>query len=869
MTTFESFSLWVVLGIALLGLTYAMLLRRQVMREDKGTERMQEIWGSIKTGADTYLTRQRRIIVPLIVVLTFVLFLSVYVVPPTAEAMVRFAGMSAESVKLIVGLGRALAFVMGAIFSLIVGQFGMRTAVQGNVRVAAASRVSFDKALKIGYRSGTITGMLTDGLGLLGGIVIFMIFKTAAPDVLLGFGFGATLLALFMRVGGGIYTKAADVGADLVGKVEAGIPEDDPRNPAVIADLVGDNVGDCAGMAADIFESYEVTMVAGLILGLVLVSLTGSMKWIIFPFLVRGIGVFSSMIGTYLVRGKSGGESGNAAMSAINKGFYTSAAICLVAFALLANFYMHEWRAFLSVGVGILLAICIDELTKYFTDPERKPVKDIARSSTTGTATLILQGLFVGFESTVWSLMVIAATILSAIIIYKGQPFSYVLYGVAMTGIGMLTLTGNNVAMDSFGPIADNANGIAEMVGLEGEPRKILADLDAVGNTTKAITKGVAIGSAVIAAVALFGSFITDVSLAQTGIGVPKGAQLMATGIRISVPVVFIGLLIGGAIPWLFSSLTLNSVTRAASLVVREVRRQFRIPGLMEGKVEPDYESTVVICTTAAQKELLGLALLAILSPIIVGLVLGVEGLGGFLGGVILSGQLLAVFMSNAGGAWDNAKKLIEEGSYGGKGSESHKASVVGDTVGDPLKDTSGPALNPMIKVINLVALLAAPIIIKYTEFSLGLVVTVAVLTAIVAGAIWYSLHTGEHEYAEISTDAVEQEKQATAAMFPQVVTTPSGTWFVPDPSIVERYGSDYRTATDPFLKLVIPDVESGQMQPVEAGGQSDDAFLKMVIPEVGEILARPGSYEGTAMDPFLKLVIPEAAEPDRTSKPE
>jgi len=404
---------------------------------------------------------------------------------------------------------------------------------------------------------------------------------------------------------------------------------------------------------------------------------------------------------------------------------------------------------------------------------------------------------------------------------------------------------------------------------LEGEPRKILADLDAVGNTTKAITKGVAIGSAVIAAVALFGSFITDVSLAQKGIGVPKGAQLMATGIRISIPVVFIGLLIGGAIPWLFSSLTLNSVTRAASLVVREVRRQFRIPGLMEGKVEPDYESTVGICTTAAQKELLGLALLAILSPIIVGLVLGVEGLGGFLGGVILSGQLLAVFMSNAGGAWDNAKKLIEEGSYGGKGSESHKASVVGDTVGDPLKDTSGPALNPMIKVINLVALLAAPIIIKYTEFSLGLGVTVAVLITIVAGAIWYSLHTGEHEYAEISTDAVEQEKQATAAMFPQVVMTPSGTWFVPDPSIVERYGSDYRTATDPFLKLVIPDVESGQMQPVEAGGQSDDAFLKMVIPEVGEIRARPGSYEGTAMDPFLKLVIPEAAEPDRTSKPE
>ena len=812
MTTFESISLWVVLGIAVLGLAYAFFLRRQVMREDKGTEKMQQVWSGIKAGADTYLTRQQKIIIPLVVVLTFALFLSVYVVPPSAEAIARFHGMTPAAIKLVVGLGRALAFVMGALFSLMVGQFGMRTAVQGSVRVAAASEQSFDKSLKIAYRSGTITGMLTDGLGLLGGTVIFLIFRKAAPDVLLGFGFGGTLLALFMRVGGGIYTKAADVGADLVGKVEAGIPEDDPRNAAVVADLVGDNVGDCAGMAADIFESYEVTMVSGLILGLVLVAITGQIKWIIFPLIVRGIGVFSSIIGTYLVRGRSGDQAGNAAMKSINKGFYTSAAICIVAFALLAQFYMHEWRAFFSVAVGILLAITIDELTKHFTDPAHKPVKEIARASTTGTATLLLQGLFVGFESTVWSILVIAATIMSAVIIYHGQPVSYVLYGVAMTGIGMLTLTGNNVAMDSFGPIADNANGIAEMVGMEGKSRKILADLDAVGNTTKAITKGVAIGSAVIAAVALFGSFLTDVSLAQARLGIPTATRLLATGIRVSTPKVFIGLLIGGAIPWLFSALTLNSVSRAASLIVHEVRRQFKIPGLMEGKVDPDYKKAVSICTTAAQKELLGLSILAMFTPIIVGLVLGVEGLGGFLAGVIVSGQLLAVFMSNSGGAWDNAKKLVEDGHYGGKNSEAHRASVVGDTVGDPLKDTAGPALNPMIKVINLVALLSAPIIIRYAHFSFGLAAVVTVMFSAVAVSVWYSKRTGAQEYEEMSADVVEHEHEesrvaiSAPASLPHPVMTGQ---LMPHPSIIMRYGSDYRKAGESFVKLNESEVEA------------------------------------------------------------
>lgn len=747
-TLFEAISLWIVLGIAFLGLVYALFLRFQIMKEDKGTQRMIEVWEAIKQGADAYLMKQLKTVLPFIALLTIALFFSVYIVPPSSEALERFPQLSSDQVKAAVGFGRAGAFVMGALFSLMVGQLGMRMAVQGNVRVAAASRMSFDKALKIAYRAGTITGMLTDGLGLLGGTIIFMMFQKAAPDALLGFGFGGTLLALFMRVGGGIYTKAADVGADLVGKVEAGIPEDDPRNAAVIADLVGDNVGDCAGMAADIFESYEVTIVSGLILGLSLVHITGEAKWILFPLFVRAIGVFASIIGTYQVKGRKEEKRGNA-MNAINRGFYTSSCICFISFAILAHFYMHEWRAFFSVAAGIVLAILIDELTKYFTHPHHAPVKEISSSSRTGSATLILSGLSVGFESTVWAILVIGATIFAAIIIYWGQPVAFVLYGVAMTGIGMLTLTGNNVAMDSFGPISDNANGIGEMTGMDKNARQIMADLDAVGNTTKAITKGVAIGSAVIAAVSLFGSYITDVTKVQAQLNVPEAQQLLNTGIRISIPMVLVGLLIGGAVPWLFSSLTINAVSRAASLIVMEVRRQFKIPGLMEGKVKPDYKKAVSICTGAAQKELISLALLAILTPLIVGLVFQVEALGGFLGGAILSGQLLAVFMANAGGAWDNAKKLIEDGLYGGKGSACHKAAVVGDTVGDPLKDTSGPALNPMIKVINLVSLLAAPILIQYNKATPLLVVIVALAVVAVGSAIWYSKRPGLKEFRQ------------------------------------------------------------------------------------------------------------------------
>jgi K(+)-stimulated pyrophosphate-energized sodium pump len=752
-STFEIIAIWIVLGIAFFGLAYALLLRRQVLAHDKGTERMQAVWGGISEGADTYLKRQLKTIVPLIGVFTIVLFLSVYIVPPSEESKLRFAGRSDEALKLLIGVGRAVAFIMGACFSLMVGQFGMRMAVQANVRVASASTRSFGEALKIAYRAGTVTGMLTDGLGLLGGTIIFMIFGVASPDTLLGFGFGGTLLALFMRVGGGIYTKAADVGADLVGKVEAGLPEDDERNAAVVADLVGDNVGDCAGMAADIFESYEVTIVSSLILGVVCFSITHELSWIIFPLLVRGIGVLSSIIGTYLVKGKKDSKENNA-LGSINKGFYTSAAISIVMFGMIAFFYLHEWRSFLSVVMGIVLALVLDHITKHFTDGHYEPVKEIAKNAKTGAATLILKGMAYGFEVAVWQTVVIALTILSTLIIYWGQPAVFVLYGVAMTGIGMLTLTGNNVAMDAFGPIADNANGIGELAHLDKDARKIMDSLDATGNTTKAITKGVAIGSAVIAAVSLFGSFLTDVSKVQLQMGFDKADLLSSTGIRISVPIIFVGFLIGGVIPWLFSSLTINAVTRAAYQIVEEVRRQFRIPGIIERTVKPDYQRAVDICTISAQRELIPLALIAVVSPLLIGSLLGVEALGGFLAGVILSGQLLAVFMASSGGAWDNAKKTIEDGLYGGKGSDAHHAAVVGDTVGDPLKDTSGPALNPMIKVINLVSLLAAPVLIAYQKpgpLATGMIITGVIAGIIIVGSILFSKRGGfkKHPFIE------------------------------------------------------------------------------------------------------------------------
>lgn len=767
--SFESIAIWVVFAIAIFSIVYAFYLRANILREDKGSEKMQEVWRAIRDGADAYLGRQSKSIWPLIGVLTVVLFASVAIIPPSEEALRQFAGYDAGTVTWIIGGARAIAFIMGAVASMQVGQLGMRIAVEANVRVASASRQSFGKALDIAYRAGLVTGMLTSGLGLLGGTLIFIILGIAAPDALLGFGFGGTLLALFMRVGGGIFTKAADVGADLVGKVEAGIPEDDPRNPAVIADLVGDNVGDCAGMAADIFESSEVTIVSSLILGLALWHVTGNqLEWIIFPLIVRGIGVISTVVGAYFVKSDEDSKSGNA-MKAIFNGLIISAIFSSVLFSIAGYLYLQNiaggwWRIPAAVLVGVILAIVIDRLTDYFTGSDGAPVNEIKKSADTGPATLILSGISGGFESSVWSVIVIAVTIIASILLFGQFGATYILYGVSMTGIGMLTLTGNIVAMDSFGPISDNANGIGEMSWsgqtdkTTQDAQKIMADLDAVGNTTKAITKGVAIGSAVIAAVSLFGSFLVDVSRAQATLGVPPEGLLSATGIRVDIPQVFVGMLIGGALPWLFSSFAVQAVTRAASLIVLEVRRQFKL-GVLDGKIQPDYRQAVSISTTAAQKELVTLALLGVVTPIIVGLTLQVEALGGFLAGIIVSGQLLAVFLNNAGGAWDNAKKLIEDEPKDpaknlGKGSERHKASVVGDTVGDPFKDTAGPALNPMIKVVNLVAVIIAPIVVQYqgvtgTPLAIVWVVSLA-LIGVLAWAVIRSKAPAQSMTAEL-----------------------------------------------------------------------------------------------------------------------
>ena len=698
-TTFEKFALIAVLGVAILGLLYAAFLTRQILREPEGNDKMKHLARAIRIGGNAYLMRQFRTILLVIFVVAVFVFFSGWFASTTSVY---------GNPKWLVGLGRAGGFLMGALFSATVGYLGMNMAMQGNVRVAEAARSSFTKALKIAYRSGTITGMLTDGLGLLGGTIIFIIFFKDAPLVLIGFGFGGTLLALFMRVGGGIYTKAADVGADLVGKVEKGIPEDDPRNAAVIADLVGDNVGDCAGMAADIFESYEVTIVAAMILGILLTIATGDLYWIIFPLLVRSAGVFGSIISTYQVRALREGEN---AMNAIHRAYWLGALITLITSFLFAHFYAHDIRFFWATTIGVILAIVTNYIADYYTSTERTPVKEIAKSTRTGPATVILSGLGWGYESTVVAIIVIALAILGSAIVWRnGLPgvettaismpiqLLCVFYGVALCGIGQLTLTGNNIAMDTFGPVVDNANGIGEMAGLEPKARQTLADLDAVGNTTKAITKCIAIASAVLAAVALFAAFYADYQL---------------TAINLIQWKVFVAFLVGGAIPFLFSSLTIRAVGRAASYIIDEVRYQFaNVKGVWEGTVDPDYGRVVSICTGAAQKELLTPALLAILSPIIIGFLLGLEALAGFLAGVILVGQLLAVFMANTGNAWDNAKKTIEDGLYGGKGSEAHKASVIGDTVGDPLKDTAGPALNPLIKVINLVSVIAASMMV-------------------------------------------------------------------------------------------------------------------------------------------------------------
>ncbi len=715
--SFENNALWVILVVSLVALAFAYYLVREVLAAPEGSEKMKEIARSIQIGAKAYLNRQFRTVAVFMAILTVVLFFAL----PVPE----FASHSDFSIR----FGRSIAFMLGAAFSAITGYTGMWLAVRANVRTANAAKESgLRRALRIAFRAGGVAGMFTVGLGLFGATMILLIYKQDATSVLIGFGFGGALLAMFMRVGGGIFTKAADVGADLVGKVEKGIPEDDPRNAATIADNVGDNVGDCAGMAADLFESYEVTLVASLILGAAAFagSEVGAIAGVMFPLFVRAVGVITSIIGILAVTPRSEEEHG---MRAINRGFFISAAISAAAVFLISGLYMDDLRPALAVLFGLILASVIQILTQYFTDTKYKPVQEIAESTQTGPATTILSGFAIGMESTVWSLLVIAGVIGAAYVL--GDNTREALYFISLTGMGMLTTVGVIVSMDTYGPVSDNAQGIAEMSGeFEGRPAEVLTGLDAIGNSTKAITKGMAIATAVIAATSLFGSFEEALRLAGFDF----------TGIKVDKPNVLVGLLIGGSVAFLFCSLAIRAVGRAASQVVVEVRNQFRDhPGIMDYSEKPDYARVVDICTKTSLRELMTPGLLAVLSPIIVGFAFEAEALGAFLAGAILTGQLLAVMLSNSGGAWDNAKKFIESGHYGGKGSEAHKAAVIGDTVGDPFKDTAGPALNPLIKVMNLVALLFAPVIVEQADNEVVRVVVVAVAVAIVVAAIWVS----------------------------------------------------------------------------------------------------------------------------------
>jgi K(+)-stimulated pyrophosphate-energized sodium pump len=723
--------LWVIGVISLLALAFAYYLVREVLAAPEGTEKMKEIARAIQEGARAYLSRQFRTVGIFIALLTIGLF---FVLPAPANA---------EHSDLSIKLGRSLAFILGAGFSAITGYAGMWLAVRANVRTANAARESgLRRALKIAFRAGGVAGMFTVGLGLLGATVILLIFRGDATSVLVGFGFGGALLAMFMRVGGGIFTKAADVGADLVGKIEQGIPEDDPRNAAVIADNVGDNVGDCAGMAADLFESYEVTLVASLILGAAAFadSEAGAIAGVMFPLFVRAVGVITSIVGILAVTPRSETEHG---MKAINRGFFLSAAISAAAVFVISQVYLDDWRPATAVLIGLILASVIQILTQYFTDTKYRPVQEIAESTVTGPATTILSGFSVGLESTVWSVLIIAGAVVGSF--YLGDSLAERLYFISLTGMGMLTTVGVVVSMDTYGPISDNAQGIAEMSGeFEGRPAQILGGLDAVGNSTKAITKGMAIATAVLAATSLFGSFAEAVLHAM-------GSAAEEFPIRVDNPDVLVGLLLGGSVAFLFSSLAIRAVGRAAMQVVVEVRNQFRDhPGIMDFTEKPDYGRVVDICTKTSLRELMTPGLLAVLSPVIAGFFLGAEALGAFLAGAILTGQLLAVMLSNAGGAWDNAKKYIEEGHYGGKGSEAHTAAVIGDTVGDPFKDTAGPALNPLIKVMNLVALLIAPLVVAHVDDSAIRVSVVAIAAVVLASMIWISKSRRSELEAEI-----------------------------------------------------------------------------------------------------------------------
>ena len=721
--------------IALAALGVAAVLVRQVLAADEGTVNMKNIAKAIQEGASAYLNRQFRTLAIFAVLVFFLLFLL-----PADTQNER--------------IGRSLFFLVGAVFSGITGYMGMWLAVRGNVRVAAAANTSGEQeAMKIAFRTGGVAGMFTVGLGLFGAAIVVLVYKGEAPKVLEGFGFGAALLAMFMRVGGGIFTKAADVGADLVGKVEQGIPEDDPRNAATIADNVGDNVGDCAGMAADLFESYAVTLVAALILGKAAFGDIG----LVFPLVVPAIGVLTAVVGIFAVTPRAGDRSG---MSAINRGFFLSAVISAVLVAVAAYQFLPATLGelqgasdpFLADGVvvnprhmaigavliGIVLAAAIQQLTGYFTETNRKPVDDVSKSSLTGPATVILAGISLGLESAVYSALLIGGAVYAAYLL-GGASVLLGLFAIALAGTGLLTTVGVIVSMDTFGPVSDNAQGIAEMSGdVHGEGAQVLTNLDAVGNTTKAITKGIAIATAVFAATALFGAFRDTVTNAAKSF---TTTDLQYTGtLDISNPANLFGLLIGAAVVFMFSGLAINAVSRAAGSVIFEVRRQFREkPGIMAGTELPDYSRVVDIVTKDSLRELTTPGLLAILTPIAVGFGLGIGALGSFLAGTIATGTLMAVFLSNSGGAWDNAKKFVEDGHFGGKGSEAHAATVIGDTVGDPFKDTAGPAINPLLKVMNLVALLIAPAVVAMTledkdamRIGLALVATAVIVVSVI-----------------------------------------------------------------------------------------------------------------------------------------
>ncbi|MEV4479713.1 sodium-translocating pyrophosphatase [Micromonospora coxensis] len=733
--------------IAAVALVFAAALTKAVLAAGKGTTNMQEISGAVQEGASAYLLRQFRTLAIFVVVAVVLLFLL-----PVHDT---------DGSEVAVKIGRSAFFVVGALFSAFIGGAGMWLATRANLRVAAAAREAQggrEAAMKIAFRTGGVVGFLTVGLGLLGAALVVIIFKGDAPTVLEGFGFGAALLAMFMRVGGGIFTKAADVGADLVGKVEQGIPEDDPRNAATIADNVGDNVGDCAGMAADLFESYAVTLVAALILGRAAFGEQG----LVFPLIVSGIGVLIAIIGVFITRLRASDRNG---LTAINRAFYISALLSAVLVAIATWQYLPATFAELEGGltdvdqnprtvaigavvIGIVLAAAIQALTGYFTETNRRPVQDIGKSSQTGAATVILAGISVGLESAVYSALLIGAGVFGAFLL-GGSSITLSLFAVALAGTGLLTTVGVIVAMDTFGPISDNAQGVAEMSGdIDEDGARILTELDAVGNTTKAITKGIAIATAVLAATALFGSYTDTLrtSYADAGVG-DVGAEIL-NALNVSNPRNLVGLIIGAAVVFLFSGLAINAVSRSAGAVVMEVRRQFReLPGIMDRTQRPEYGKVVDICTRDAQRELMTPGLLAILAPIAVGFGLGPGALASYLAGAIGAGTLMAVFLANSGGAWDNAKKLVEDGAYGGKGSESHAATVIGDTVGDPFKDTAGPAINPLLKVMNLVSLLIAPAVVAWSvgdEKNTPLRVGVAVVaTLIVVAAVVFSKRKG------------------------------------------------------------------------------------------------------------------------------